>query len=142
MATDTHNPTEQSATSLVGGIIDDMQELVKQQVQLTKKEMKEEIQKAAESAALFAVAGGVIFFGFFFVGFGLVHLIHWASSPAGSDPGRIPLWVCYGFVGVPLALIGGILIWIGRQKIKSIDPMHNPAADALKENVRWATNSK
>jgi len=72
----------------------------------------------------------------------LVHLIHWISAPAGLDPAKIPLWACHAILGVPLAVIGGVLAWLGRQKVKSINPLHNPATEALKENVRWATNSK
>lgn len=141
MATDLQNPTDQSATSLVGGIIDDMQDLVKQQVQLTRKEINEEIHKASEAAQLYAIGGAVLFFGFFFVGFSLVYLMHWASAPAEMDPGKIPLWACHAILGAPLAVIGGVLTWLGRQKLKSINPLHNPATEALKENVRWATNS-
>ena len=142
MATDLQNPTDQSATSLVGGIIDDMQDLVKQQIQLTRKEINEELHKASEAAQLYLIGGAVLFFGFFFVGFALVHLIHWASSPAATDAGRIPLWACHAILGIPLTVIGGGLAWLGRQKVKSINPLHNPATEALKENVRWATNAK
>jgi len=142
MAIELQNPTEQSATSLVGGIIDDVQDLVKQQVQLTKKEINEELHKASEAAQLYAVGGAVLALGIIFIGLTLVNLIHWASAPAGSDPGRIPLWACHVLVGGPLTLIGGALTWMGREKLSSINPLHNPATEALKENVKWATNSK
>ena len=142
MATELQNPPEASTTSLVGGILDDVQDLVKQQIQLARKEVNEEIHKASEAAQLYAMGGAVLFLGAIIVGLSLAYLLHWASSPADADPGRIPLWACHAIVGVPLALIGGILTWLGREKVKSINPLHNPAAEALKENVKWATNTK
>ena len=142
MATDLENPTQQSAMSLVGGIVDDMQDLVKQQIQLTRKEITEEVQKASEAAQLFAMGGAVLFLGIFILGLTLVHLLHWASSPAATDPASIPLWACHAMVGGPITLIGGVLAWMGRAKLGSINPLHNPATEALKENVKWATNSK
>jgi len=142
MATELDNPTDQSATSLVSGILDDVQDLVKQQMQLTKKEVTEEVQKAAEAAVYFAAGAAVLFFGALILGFMLIHLMHWASAPAGTDPARIPLWACHAIVGGPLTLMGIVFTWLGRQKLSSIDPLHNPAAEALKQNVKWATNSK
>jgi len=134
--------TEPSTASLVTGIVDDLQNLVKQQVQLTRKEVTEEVHRAAQAAIFFVVGGAVLFFGMFFVGFMLVHLVHWLSAPTGSEPGSIPLWACHAMVGVPLTIIGGILTWLGREKIASINPLDNPATEAMKENVRWATNGK
>lgn len=142
MATELQTPTDQSTVSLVGGIIDDLQDLVKQQIQLTRKEITEEVHKAAQAAQFYALGGAVLFLGLVIGGLTLVHLLHWVSAPAGSDPARIPLWACHALVGGPLILIGSVLTWLGRQKLESINPLHNPATEALKENVKWATNSK
>jgi hypothetical protein len=142
MAVELENPTEQSATSLVGGILDDIQALVKQQVQLTRREITEEVRKASDAAQLFALGGAVLFLGLLILCLTLVYLLHWASAAAGSDPGQIPLWACHAIVGVPLTMLGGGLTWMGRQKVESIHPLDNPAAEALKENVKWATNTK
>ena len=142
MATELQNHTEQSTTSLVGGIIDDMQDLVKQQVQLTRNEISGEIQRASEAAQFFAVGAAILFFGAFTLCLALVYLLHWASSPTGSDAAKIPLWACYALVGGPLTVVGGVLTWMGRAKMQTIHPLQNPATEALKENVKWATNSK
>jgi len=142
MATELENPTDQSATSLVGGIIDDMQQLVKQQVQLTRKEITEEVHKASEAVQLYALGGAVLFLGFFVGALGLVHLVHWASAPVGMDAAKIPLWACYGIVAGPLVLLGAVLTWLGREKVNSIHPLQNAATEALEDNVKWVTNTK
>jgi len=56
MANDLHTGTEPSLTGLVTGIINDAQELLKQQVALFKQEVKDDIRKTKEAAvALIAV---------------------------------------------------------------------------------------
>jgi len=142
MSTDLQNSTDQSTTALLSGIIDDMQDLVKQQVQLTRNEITQEVHSAAAAAVFFASGAAVLFFGALILGFMLVHLLHWMTSPAGADPASLPLWACHALVGAPLAILGGVLTWLGLGRLKSINPLHNPAVDALKDNVKWATNSE
>jgi hypothetical protein len=139
MATDLQNPTQTSTSALVGGILDDVQDLVKQQVQLTRKEIELEMHKVAEAAQFFALGGAVLFFGVFMLGLMLVHLVHWATSPAGTDPATIPLWGCYAIIGGPLAILGGILAWMGSQRLSAINPLNNPATEEFKKYVKVAT---
>jgi VIT1/CCC1 family predicted Fe2+/Mn2+ transporter len=142
MSIETQEPVAPSTTALVGGIVDDMQDLLKQQMQLTRMEITKEIQNAAEAVAYFVIGGAILFFGAFFVGFGLVHLVHWASAAAGSDPAAVPLWVCYMLLGIPLLLTGAVFTWLGSQRLRAVHPLQNPATDALKQNLKWATNRK
>ena len=65
----------------------------------------------------------------------LVHLVAWAST-------NWPLWVCYGVVGAPIATAGAVLFYAGIAKFKSLNPLPDQSAQALKENVRWITNPK
>jgi len=142
MTTAYQNPTEQSATSLVTGIIDDFQELVKQQFRLARQEAERDLRNATEGALFFAVSAGILFLGAIIFCFAVVHLLHWAGSPPDTDPSRFPLWACHGVVGLVLLIVGGVLAGVGRMKFKSIRPLDNPATEALKENVEWATNQK
>jgi hypothetical protein len=140
MPIDLQSPPEPSTTSLLAGILDDVQKLIKQQLLLTRKEVTQEIQNAAMAIGFFVAAAAVLFFGVLILGFGLVHFIHWLSTPAGVDPAKIPLWGCHALVGGPLGLLGLVFTWLGANKIRAINPLNNPAADALKENVEWATH--
>jgi len=142
MATEVQNRSEPSLSSLVGGIVSDVQDLVKQQLQLTRREIEDDLRKTKESALLLVVGMGVLFLGAFPLCLMLVHLLHWLTEPPGSDPASLPLWACHAVVGVVLVVIGGCLCAMGRQKLKSIDPLHNPATQALKENVQWMTTPK
>jgi len=142
MATAFQNPTDQSATSLVTGIIEDLQDLVKQQIQLARREVQQDIRKATEGALFFAMSAGILFLGAIVSCFALAYLLHWATSPTDADPARLPLWACHGIVGLVLLVGGGALAWAGRMKFQSIHPLNNPATEALKENIEWATNQK
>jgi len=140
MATDFHSSTEQSATSLVSGIVEDFQNLVKQQLKLTRVEILEDLRKAKEAALMFIVGIGVTALGGFASLFALAHLLHWATGPSGMDPASLPLWACYGIISVIFLGAGAFCAWMGSGALQSIRPLDNPASEALKQNVEWATN--
>jgi hypothetical protein len=142
MISNIQDRSEPSMTSLVGGIADDLQTLLKQQLQLTRHEIEEEVRKSKEAVALLAVGIATLFLGAIVLCLGLSHLLHWATSPPATDLARFPLWACHGVVGVALVVIGGLVAWVGRGKFQSIHPLDNPATEALKENVEWASNPK
>jgi len=138
MATDLHNSTDQSTTALVGGIVEDMQQLIKQQIQLARREITGDIQKAKMAALYYTVGMGICFLGAVSLCLALAHLLHWATAPAGTDPAWYPLWACYLTVGSVLVVAGGVFVWAGEMKTKSIDPLNSPASESLKENLEWA----
>jgi len=142
MATEVQNRSDPSMTSLVGGIVSDMQDLVKQQLQLIRREIEEDLRKSTEAASILAVGAGVLLLGGIPLCLMLVHLIHWLASPAGDDHALFPLWACHGVVGAVLLVIGGVLMGVARQKMKSVNPLQNPATEALQENVQWLTTPK
>jgi len=142
MATEVQNHTEPSLTSLVSGIVNDIQDLVKQQLQLTRREIEEDLRKTKEAASILALGLAIAFLGAIPFCLMLVHLLHWLASPALTDPARLPLWACHGVVAVVLFVLGASLAAVGRQKFKSVHPLDNPATEALKENVQWLTKPK
>jgi len=142
MATEVQNPCEPSVTSLVSGIVTDVQDLVKQQFQLSRREIEEDLRKGTEAASIFAWGAGFLLLGAIPLCLMLVYLIHWAESPPGTDPASFPLWACHGVVGTVLLVIGGVLMGVARQKMKSVNPLQNPATEALQENVQWLTTPK
>jgi len=142
MATEVQNRSEPSVSSLVSGIVTDLQDLIKQQLQLTRREIEEDFRKTKEAASLFALGAGICFLGAITLCFMLAHLLHWLTSQPGLDPAALPLWASFGIVGLVFVVIGGGLAYAGRQKFKSVNPMQNPATEALKENVQWLTTPK
>ncbi len=129
------DPPDQTAASLVSGILGDLQHLVEQQFELTRREIEDEIRQRAIAAAIFALGVTVLFLGAILFCFGMVHLLHWAASPRGTDPAWLPLWACHAMVAAALAVIGGYAAHVGRVKFDSTAPFHNPLTDLLQENV-------
>jgi len=141
MATEVQNRSEPSVTTLVSGIVSDLQDLLKQQLQLTRREIEEDLRKAREAASLFVLGAGICFLGAIALCFMVVHLLHWLASHM-MDPASFPLWACHGVVGVVLVVLGASLAYAGRQKLQAVNPLDNPATQALEENVKWLTTPK
>ena len=131
MSTDVEVPPLQTAASLVSGILGDLQHLVEQQFQLTRREVEEELRQRAAAAAVFAVGMGVFFLDAIILCLTLAHLLHWMASPPGTDPAWFPLWACYAVVATVLIVIGGILTQVGRVRFSTINPYQNPATEIL-----------
>ena len=142
MSTEVEYPPEQTTASLVSGILGDLQLLVVQQFQLTRREIEEELRQCAAAAAVFALGIGVFFLSAIVLCLTVAHLLHWVASPPGTDPAWLPLWGCHAVVAVVLAVIGGILACVGRAKFKIIEPFQNPITEILQEPVPWTTHPK
>ena len=123
MSNDVKDPPDQTAASLVSGILGDLQHLVEQQFQLTRREIEDEIRQRAAAAAVFALGVTVVFLGAIVFCLGLAHLLHWATLPPGTDPAWLPLWACHAVVAAVLVVIGGFVVHVGRAKFRSIDPV-------------------
>jgi len=143
MATEVQNHTEPSLTSLVSGIVNDIQDLVKQQLQLTRREIEEDLRKTKEAASILALGLGIAFLGAIPFCLMLVHLLHWLCLPPGSaaDPSHLPLWGCFAIVGGLLTAVGASVAFLGKKKLDTLHPLDH-TAHALKENLEWKTTPK
>jgi VIT1/CCC1 family predicted Fe2+/Mn2+ transporter len=129
-----HAGPEPSMSSLVSGIINDAQDLIKQQLDLVKHEIREDVRKAKEAAASLAlglglaVVGGILFCTMF------VYLLH--------EEAGLRLWVSFAIVGGVLLAVGLVLTYLGKKEAETINPMEGESAKALEENVQWITKPK
>lgn len=137
MANEVQTGAEQpSLTSLVSGIVQDVQDLIKQQLSFTQREIQEDLRRSKEAVIPLLVGLGVILMGVGLLSVMLVHLLHWTTD------GRLPLWGCYAIVGVLLAAAGGVLFFVGKKQFESFNPLPDKSVEALKENVQWLTHPK
>ena len=140
MSADLQRPTENqpSMTELVRGIVDDAQQLIKQQVAMVRAEIRQDMQKTKEAVLSLAAGVGVAVLGVILLCFMLVHLIHRLAG--AGDPASVPLWACFGIIGGLLTAVGAVLIFLGIQKFNSFNPLPDESAKALEENVKWLKN--
>jgi len=126
--------------SLVSGIVDDVHDLIIQQVKLTRAEVVSDVRKAGGIAATFAIGAGVLLLGAILACLMLVHLLHWITSPAGSDLASVPLWACYGIVAAVFGVLGGSMIAASKKSLDASNLLPDQSATALKENVECLMN--
>jgi len=132
MATNTQTEENTTITALVRGIVDDAQELVKQQFALFKAEVREDSRKTQEATTILGVGSLIGFAGILVLSFALAHGLYAANPNVG-------LWVWYLVVGLVVTGIGAALAYTGYQKFRSFNPLPDKTAKALSENLTWPT---
>jgi hypothetical protein len=137
MATDVQTGSEQpsSVTGLVSGIIKDAEDLFKQQVALLKHEVREDLRKTRDATLALGAGVGVLVLGTIFLLTTIALLLAWAIP-------SLPLWVGFGIVAAVLIIGGVVLLYAGKKKFDSFNPLPDETAEALKENVQWIAKPK
>lgn len=123
-----------SVTHLLSGIVADTQRLAKQQVALLRAELREGVQKMKQAGMMFFFGAITALIGIVLVSFMIVHLLSWAFY-------ALPLWACFGIVGIPLASLGVALLYFGNRRLQSIE-MPGETAEAFRENIEWIASPK
>src|SRR5579883_556014 len=122
--------SEGSLTGLVTGIVNDAQELVKQQFALFKHEVKEDLHKTLQAAIALGIGVAVAVVGALSWWLMIVFLLAWAFPV-------VPLWGWFGIVGFLFLVAGALLFYAGKAKLESFNPLPDQSAEALRENVQW-----
>jgi hypothetical protein len=143
MATEVQShPDEASMTGLMRGIINDIGDLIRQEVKFARTEIKADLRKTRNAAAVLASGVGAALLGVILLALMLVHLLHWLSLPAEAVTAAIPLWGCYGIVSAVFLVVGSAVSFMGCKMFESFNPMPDETAQTVKENVQWIANSK
>jgi uncharacterized membrane protein YqjE len=131
MASNVQSHPEVSTASLVGGIVNDAQELFKSQLELFKAELKEDLKKTKEGATLATVGAGLGFVGLLILGLAVAHLLYWLTQ-------AVDIWLWYAIVGGVFTGAGGALVYVVLTRVEKAKPLSETAA-GLEENVEWQT---
>ena len=110
MAIDTKQ-TDPGVIELVRSAAADTTELVKQQIELTKAEIKENAQKAGSSFGMIAAGIAIVGMGGIFLLVTLAYVL--------VELG-LPVWAGFGIVTLVLLLVGGIITLVGAKRAKSV----------------------
>jgi Putative Actinobacterial Holin-X, holin superfamily III len=131
MATDLQSPPQPSVTSLVGGILNDVQDLLKQQVELIGKEIKDDINKSMGAAIWLAAGAGVAAMG------ALLLCITIALALDYFIP-EFHWWGGFAIVGGILTIVGLVTLYAAIKKFETLKAMPE-SVQAIKETVEWQT---
>jgi hypothetical protein len=116
--------------ALVGGVISDLQLLIKQELALARREMVDEARKTKDAALSLGIGIGIAALSGLLLTLMVVHLLNWAVP-------SLPLWGCYGIVAVVLAAAGAVLWLHGKSKAHEIQLVPPQTAETMKENLQW-----
>jgi len=120
-----------SVTSLLSGIVDDLQRLIRQEMQLARREVQQEWEKAKIAAGAFALGAVVGALAAVMLCFMIVYLISWSG---------LALWISFAIVGGVLLCFAVILFFVGRTKAQEINVVPPQTAQTMRENVEWIQN--
>jgi uncharacterized membrane protein YqjE len=121
-----------SIGQIVGDITADTSRLIRQEMDLAKAEMKQEVAKLGKGAGMFGAAGLAGWFTLFFVSFAVVYLLdNW-----------MPVELAALIVAVVWGIAAAVLALKGRKEIKAADPALPTTQQTLKEDAQWAKTLK
>jgi len=135
MAVNAHPDMDSGVGSLMSGIVDDVQELIRQQVALLKHEVRTDIRNALMASAFLAVGAVISLFGGLLLFFMVPYLINYLAP-------SVPIWGCFAIVGGVVLLIGLVMLGIGREKLRSSTLFPKESIAAFKENLEWTTKPR
>jgi len=120
---------DESLGSLVTGIVEDLQNIVRGEVQLAKTELKEDAGKLGKGAGMLVGGALVGLVGFIFLMLALTYLLNKAMQ----------MWLAAGLVGLALVVIAAILVMVGRNQMSAANLKPQQTIDSVKEDQQWAS---
>jgi len=129
-------PDNQSLGELFGRVTSDLSTLMRQEMQLAKVEIKQEVRAAGKAGGL--LGGGAVagYMALLFLSAALAVLIALLLPSSWSEFARYLL----GFllVGVIYAIAAAVLLSKGREQLSKVDPVPQQTVQTLKEDAEWA----
>ncbi len=124
-----------SITSLVSGIVQDAQDLVRQQLKLFQVEIRNDTRRTIAATIPMLIGGLLSLVAVMILAVMAAHLIAWAW------PEHVALWGGYAIVGGTLAALGMALVFWGKAQFSTFSPLPDQTMEGLKENIQWKTKN-
>jgi uncharacterized membrane protein YqjE len=125
------SPVNGTVTSLLSGILDDAQKLVRQQFEMLKAEVHEDIQKSKRAAEF----GGL---GLVLLTVGILGLVT-AIAFFLHDEFQLAMWISWAITGGVFAVLGTALAVTSYFILERFYPLPHKSLQALQENLQWKT---
>ena len=118
----------ESLGTLVTGIVEDLQGVVRGEVQLAKTEIKDDVSVLGKGAALIGAGVFLGLVGFIFLMLGVTYLLNKS----------LELWIAAGIVGLSLLIIAAIAASIGKSRLSAASLKPEQSIESIKEDQEWA----
>jgi uncharacterized membrane protein YqjE len=123
---------ERSLGEVVSDLSTDLSTLMKQEVQLAKVELKQEVTKVGKGAGMLGGAGFAGWFVLLFLSLAMTFLLdNW-----------LPIEVAALITAGVWAVIAAALALVGRKELQEANPQLPQTQETLKEDVQWAKAQK
>lgn len=123
---------QRSLGQIVSDVTQDITTLIRQEMDLAKTELKQEMTKAGKGAGLLGGAGIAGYFVLLFVS---------VTAMYGLDE-VMPAWLAALIVTVVWAIAAAVLALIGKKELQESNPQLPQTQQTLKEDVQWAKAQK
>lgn len=122
--------TGESLGDTVTGIIRDVQDIVRGEVQLAKTEIKEDAGKMGKALGMIGAAVFLALVGFIFLMLGVTYLLNKS----------LEMWIAAGIVGLVLLIVGAIIGMTGKKQMQEANMVPDKTIESLKEDKEWASH--
>lgn len=127
----TPEPAENTGSStLLTAILDDVEDLLKQQMALLKHEIVVDVKRIATATAYVIVGAAIALIGVGPLSLMFAYLLNWLM-PA------LPLWACFGLAGFSTVIVGVAVACYGLRRIQNLKLLPAESMAALRENLAW-----
>jgi len=114
--------------AIFAGILKDLQDLLRGEIQLAKTELREDVGAMGKGAGALAAAALFGLTGFIFLMLGVTYLLNkW-----------VQMWIAAGIVAVALLIVAAILASSGRKQLSATNLKPEQTIESLKEDKEWA----
>ena len=120
---------ERSVPEVLHDIVSNIQEIGRSEFRLAKREIKEQVSKAAKPAATLAMGIVLAMYAF---GFMLLTIVYVLATVVSA-------WLAALLVTAVVAVVALVLVTAGKDRLKRVKPPEK-TIETLKENVEWAKN--
>lgn len=122
--------TSNTLGDTVTGVIEDVQNIVRGEVQLAKTEIKEDVGKLGKAIGMIGAAAFLALVGFIFLMLGVTYLLNKS----------LEMWISAGIVGLALLIIGAIIGVVGKNQLQEANMVPDKTIESLKEDKEWASH--
>jgi uncharacterized membrane protein YqjE len=120
--------TDRSIAAVLSDIVGDLQQIIRAEVRLAKVEVREELTKAKQGAAMLATAGVVLILS---AGLALLGAVYALALVW-------PSWAAALAVALAAGVVGGLLAMASLRRLKDVNLAPPKTVSTVRENIQWA----
>jgi len=126
--------TEPTVTELVTGIVNDSQKLIRQQIDLVKAEIKNDLKRTGDAAKYFGAGFVLAMAAFLFLLVSVPLLLNYLFN--------LPSFAGWAITGGVLLVAAVVAFFLGKRVFDSFNPLPDKSVNALQENLSWIANPR